>query len=102
MGSFSGDCCRKLYSIKGTPEIVGGLSLNTVLLHQFEQSYSAGGASLSQHSQEMSMAPTKTLNMLYCISGNRFSLGKLPDIKTAFAASYGPNAGKFSKEVWNA
>ena len=91
-----------MFAVRGGSDVPGGLSMNTVLLHQFEQSYShsAGGGGMSTSSQEMSLAPTKNTNMLYCISGHRISSGQLPDrsVGSATAVQFAPAGGKYSRD----
>jgi len=86
-GGAGGEVCRKLYSVRRASETPGGLSLNTVLLHSFEQNETSGPNS------------GKTSNMLYCLSGHKMSAGKLPDVKTVAAGQGSRDSGKYSKDV---
>lgn len=97
--SNGNDICKKLYSIKGLPDNTSNYSLNTILMHSFEQNFTTGTSNMGVHSQDMSMTPTKLTNTLYCISGNKISSGKLPDVKNNNYNNYSSTSSKYNKDV---
>jgi hypothetical protein len=90
-GGAPGDVLRKLYTVKRPSETPGGLSLNTVLLHQFEQN--------EPNSQQQTAG--KVHNMLYCFSGHKMSAGRLPDVKNSSGGQHQSSreSAKYSKDV---
>lgn len=94
---FLGGECNRVYNIKGMPDSSAGLSLNTVLVHNFEQLYTGSGGNMGYHNQKMSLFPTKTIHAMYCLAGHKVSSGQLPS-KRAMGYHSRP-AARTGKEV---